>query len=340
MSGGVDSSVAAYLLKKQGYDVTGATLIMWENSDDTSQNDAKKVAEKIGINHITINCVEQFKKYVVEYFIDEYKNGRTPNPCIECNKFIKFGYMLDYAQSHGYDYVATGHYAKIEYDDSLNCHFIKKAEYDSKDQTYVLYGLKKDQLCKILMPLWEYSKEEIREIAKKEIGMYIANKPDSMEICFVPDDNYKKFIQEYSDYVPCPGNFVDKSGNILGRHDGIINFTIGQRKGLGQSFGKPMFVTNIDPHTNNVILGEKGDEYSSGLIADNTNFFIDFENILFAQCKTRYSSKHANCKITKLDSDTVRVEFEQKQRAVTPGQSVVFYEDDKILGGGIIKSTF
>ena len=340
MSGGVDSSVAAYLLKKQGYDVTGATLIMWNNTDDTSVMDAKEVAQKIGIPHITINCENEFREHVIEYFIDEYKNGRTPNPCIECNKFIKFGFMLDYAMDNGYDYIATGHYAKIEYDKSSNCHYIKKADFDSKDQTYVLYGLKKDNLPKILMPLWEYSKDQIREIAKNEIGMYIANKPDSMEICFVPDDDYKKFIQTYSNYIPCTGNFVDKSGKVLGTHDGIINFTIGQRKGLGQTFGKPMFVTGIDPISNDVVLGEKGDEYSSGLIAENVNFFVCFDDVLFTQCKTRYSSKHAPCKVTKLDKTTVKVEFEQNQRAVTPGQSVVFYDNDRILGGGIIKSTF
>lgn len=349
MSGGVDSSVAAYLLKKQGYDVTGVTLVMWDkdtysevstSQDGDATRDAAAVAKKIGINHIVLNCEKEFKKHVIDYFVDEYKNGRTPNPCIECNKFIKFGYMLEYAQNNGFDYVATGHYAKIEYDKGSDNHFIKKCEFDEKDQTYVLYGLGKEKLSKILMPLWKYSKDEIREIAEKEIGMFIANKPDSMEICFIPDDNYKKFIREHGGYEPCPGNFVDKTGKILGRHEGIINFTVGQRKGLGQSFGKPMFVVKIDPENNNVILGEKGDEYSSGLIADNTNFFVDFRDTMTTKCKTRYSAKLADCKITKTDNDCIKVEFDVKQRAVTPGQSVVFYDDDKIAGGGIIKSTF
>ena len=349
MSGGVDSSVAAFLLKKQGYDVTGATLSMWSESKfhsdgnssmSESVRDAKSVADKIGIRHIVLNCEKEFKEHVIDYFIDEYKNGRTPNPCIECNKHIKFGYMLDYAIENDYDFIATGHYAKIVYDESAERHFIQKADFDDKDQTYVLYGLAKEKLCRILMPLWRYSKEEIREIAEKEIGMFIASKPDSMDICFIPDNNYKKFIQTHGSFSPSKGNFVDKAGNVIGAHDGIINFTVGQRKGLGQSFGKPMFVTAINPETNEVILGEKGDEYSSGLITDSINFFIDFGSTLNVQCKTRYSARKAACRITKTDSSSVKVEFDEKQRAATPGQSVVFYENDKVIGGGIIKSTF
>lgn len=343
MSGGVDSSVAAYLLKKQGYDVTGATLLMWNkgeynSADNDSVEDAKNVAKSIGIEHIVLNCASEFKKHVIDYFIDEYAKGRTPNPCIECNKYIKFGYMMDYAVSNGFDYVATGHYAKIE--NTQNGCFIKKADYDDKDQTYVLYGLKKENLCKILMPLWSYTKDEIREIAEKEIGMYIANKPDSMDICFIPDNNYKRFINEYGNITSQKGNFVDKAGNILGTHDGIINFTVGQRKGLGMSFGKPMFVTALNPDTNEVVLGEKGDEFSIGLLAEDVNFFVEFEDKMYASCKTRYSAKQAKCKITKTGKASVKVEFEQMQRAVTPGQSVVFYDGDTILGGGIIKSSF
>lgn len=347
MSGGVDSSVAAYLLKKQNYDVTGVTLRMWNDCEfsagngetpDTSVKDAKAVADKIGIKHIVLDCSELFRKHVIDYFINEYSSGRTPNPCIECNKYIKFGYMIDYAEKNGYDYIATGHYAKISDED--NSMFIRKADYDSKDQTYVLYGIKKDKLSKILMPLWHYTKEQIREIAEKEIGMFIANKPDSMDICFVPDGDYKKFITTYGNIIPQKGNFVDKHGNILGTHTGVINFTVGQRKGLGISFGKPMFVTAIRPEANEVVLGEKGDEYCTGLVAENLNFFIDVNGTFKAKCKTRYSSSYAECIVTVNNDDTVTVNFETEQRAPTPGQSVVFYEDDKILGGGIIKSTF
>lgn len=340
MSGGVDSSVAAYLLKKQGYEVTGVTLIMFGCNNDSIADDAKKVAHKLGINHMTLRCDNEFSKHVTNYFCNEYINGRTPNPCIECNKHIKFGFMMEYAQKNGYDYIATGHYAHIEYDQTDNTYYITKAKYDNKDQTYVLYGIKKEYLPKILMPLWEYTKDEIREIAKKEIGMFIADKPDSMEICFVPDDDYKKYILQTTDYKPIPGSFTDKKGNIIGTHQGIINFTLGQRKGLGQSFGKPMFVINIDPETNNVVLGEKGDEYSIGLEADNINLFVCKDELTNITCKTRYSAKQSLCHIEFTSDSSVKIKFNEPQRAVTPGQSVVFYKGDRLLGGGIIKKVF
>lgn len=340
MSGGVDSSVAAYLLKKQGYEVTGVTLVMFGCNNENIEKDAKDVANTLGINHITLRCHDEFSKHVTDYFCNEYINGRTPNPCIECNKYIKFGFMMEYAEKNGYDYIATGHYAHIEYDHNDKRHYITKAKYDNKDQTYVLYGIKKEYLAKILMPLWEYTKDEIREIAKKEIGMFIADKPDSMEICFVPDDDYKKYILKTTDYKPIPGNFTDKNKNIIGTHGGIINFTLGQRKGLGQSFGKPMFVINIDPETNDVVLGEKGDEYNNGLEADNINLFVEKEKLSTVTCKTRYSAKHALCNVKFTSDNSVKVTFDEPQRAVTPGQSVVFYEGDRLLGGGIIKKVF
>lgn len=347
LSGGVDSSVAAYLLKKQGYEVTGVTLKMWSqklhngNIDncplDKAIDDAKKVADKLEISHIVINCEDEFKSYVCDNFVKCYTDGKTPNPCIVCNKYIKFGFMLDYAEQNGYDYIATGHYAKIIKSDN-GAYKLYKSEYDSKDQTYVLYNLKQHQLKKILMPLGDYSKEEIREIAEKEIGMFIAEKKDSMEICFIPDNDRIGFIKNIYGYNPVKGNFTDTDGNIIGNHDGIINFTIGQRKGLGMTFGKPMFVTKIDAKTNDVTLGEKGSEYSDGLFAEDVTF-IDDKNITFPlnlSCKTRYSAKLAACTV---DSD-FKITFEEPQRAVTPGQSVVFYNGDEVIGGGIIKSTF
>ena len=347
LSGGVDSSVAAYLLKKQGYQVTGVTLKMWSEKLhkgkidncplDKAIDDAKKVAQKLGIAHIVINCEDDFKKYVADNFVKCYTEGKTPNPCIVCNKYIKFGFMLDYANNNGYDYIATGHYAKIVKQPN-GAYKLFKSQYDSKDQTYVLYNLKQSQLSKILMPLGDYSKDEIREIAEKEIGMFIAEKKDSMEICFIPDNNHTGFIKNIYDYTPENGNFVDKDGNIIGNHQGIINFTIGQRKGLGMTFGKPMFVTKIDPNTNDVTLGEKGCEYSNGLFADDVTF-IDENSISFPlelSCKTRYSAKLCSCIV---DGD-YKVTFSEPQRAVTPGQSVVFYNNDEVVGGGIIKSTF
>jgi tRNA-specific 2-thiouridylase len=351
MSGGVDSSVAAYLLKEQGYEVTGITLTMWSEalhkghpvncSMENSEKDAKAVAQKLGIDHITVNCEAEFQKHVVDNFADVYTQGKTPNPCIQCNKYIKFGFMLEYAEKNGYDYIATGHYAKIE-QNSDGIYELHKSDYDAKDQTYVLYNLTQNQLSRILMPLGNYTKEQIRKIAEEKIGMFISEKKDSMEICFIPDDNHTEFIEYYAGYTPIPGDFTDTDGNILGQHKGIINYTVGQRKGLGIAFGKPMFVTRIEPDTNRIILGEEGSQYSKGLIAEDISFTNgeippDGTKLM---CKTRYSAKPAECTIISTDNNTVKVSFDQPLRAVTPGQSVVFYRDDITLGGGIIKSTF
>ena len=351
MSGGVDSSVAAYLLREQGYDVTGITLQMWSEalhkghsvncSMESSEKDAKAVAEKLGINHITINCEDEFQNHVVDYFADVYTQGKTPNPCIQCNKYIKFGFMLDYAENNGYDYIATGHYAKITRNEK-GIYELRKSDYDAKDQTYVLYNLTQNQLSRILMPLGDYTKEQIRKIAEEKIGMFISEKKDSMEICFIPDDNHTEFIEYYAGYTPQIGDFVDNDGNILGQHKGIINYTVGQRKGLGIAFGKPMFVTKIDPDTNRITLGEDGSQYSMGLIAEEISFTDGKIPPVGTRlmCKTRYSAKVAECTISANDDDTLRVDFDQPLRAVTPGQSVVFYRNDVTLGGGIIKSTF
>ena len=347
MSGGVDSSVAAYLLKESGYDVTGVTLKMWNNCEtmpetsDQPIKDASLVANKLGINHIVLDCAQDFSKYVVDYFSNEYINGRTPNPCIECNKYIKFGFMLDYAKNNGFDYIATGHYAKIEKNEETDRYYLKKSDCAAKDQTYFLYTLSQEQLKNTVMPLGTYTKDEIRKIAAEKLGMYISEKADSMEICFVPDDDYISFIKKNKNYVPEKGNFTDKYGNILGTHDGIINFTIGQRKGLGIALGKPVFVTNIDSITNTVTLGEKGEEYSSGLIADNVVFSaIDYPVEPFeTTCKIRYSATPVPCHVAPYDKNSVKVTFNTPQRAVTPGQSVVFYNNDILLGGGIIKKT-
>ena len=347
MSGGVDSSGAALLLKEQGYEVTGITLKMWNKSDnmpetsDQPVKDASLVAEKLGINHIVVNCASVFSKYVLDYFSMEYINGRTPNPCIECNKHIKFGFMLEYAKNNGYDYIATGHYAKIEKDKNTDRYYLRKSDCISKDQTYFLYTLSQEQLKNTLMPLGAYTKDDIRKIAAEKLDMYISEKADSMEICFVPDDNYIEFIKKYKKYMPEKGNFTDKNGNVLGTHSGIINFTIGQRKGLGIALGKPVFVTNIDPVTNTVTLGEKGEEYSKSLIADNIVFSaIDYPKEEFrTKCKIRYSATPVPCTVTPIDLHSVKVTFDTLQRAVTPGQSVVFYDEDILLGGGIIKKT-
>lgn len=350
MSGGVDSSVAAYLLKKQGYEVIGVTMKVWQDPDEkyveredgccglSAVDDARRVANRIGIPFYVMNFKSVFKEKVIDYFIDEYLHGRTPNPCIACNRYIKFEELLKKAHSLGAYYVATGHYARIVQDKQTGRYLIKKSSAEAKDQTYTLYNLKQDQLKHILMPLGEYSsKEEIRKIAK-EIGLDVANKPDSQEICFVPDNDYGKFIKKNIKNKIEPGDFVDTEGNILGKHKGIIYYTIGQRKGLGISLGKPAYVVDIIPEKNQVVLGENKDVFSFKLIAEDVNF-IAFEKLTEpkkVQAKIRYSAKLAEAIIRPLDDDKVVVEFENAQRAITPGQAVVFYDGDVLVGGGTI----
>jgi len=352
MSGGVDSSVAAALLKEQGYEVIGLTMRLWDGEEingechestccsHSAAEDARFVCNKLGIEHFVLDFREDFKNYVIDYFVDEYKNGRTPNPCIACNKFLKFDAMLKRAELLGADYVATGHYAKIEYNKDTNRYLLKKAASQAKDQTYALYSLTQEQLSKTLMPLGELKdKNETREIAER-LGLVTAKKPDSMEICFVPDNDYAGFIKRNSDSFPEEGNFVDTEGNIIGRHKGIVHYTIGQRKGLGVTFGKPMFVVKIDAKTNEVVLAEKGSEFSSELIAGKLNFisFVTPSAPIRVNAKVRYSAKEAPATVT-VEGDKARVVFDTPQRAITPGQAVVFYEidGDSVIGGGIIE---
>ncbi|WMJ82140.1 tRNA 2-thiouridine(34) synthase MnmA [Clostridium sp. MB40-C1] len=334
LSGGVDSSVTAYLLKEKGYDVIGLTMRLCSEVDVSG--DAKKVAEKLNIPHYTIDLREPFKNHVIDNFISEYLSGRTPNPCAVCNKYIKFGVLLDKAKELGADYIATGHYARIEEHDGR--YVIVTAEDQKKDQTYMLYSLSQDVLKHVLMPCGEYSKDEIRKIAKK-IGLEVHDKKDSMEICFIPNDNHGEYINKTSDRKSKEGNFVDKEGNVLGKHKGIINYTIGQRKGLGLSLGKPAFVTDIRPSTNDVVIGEEEEIFKTTLIAKNVNF-IPFDKLEFpmeVEAKIRYSMKKSKATIIPIENNKVKVEFENKQRAITKGQCVVFYSKDLLVGGGTIE---
>ena len=280
MSGGVDSSVAAYLLKEQGYDVIGITLRMSPDNDETIENeggccslsaveDARRVCDRIGIPFYVLNFKDVFKEKVIDYFIDEYMVGKTPNPCIACNKHIKFDALLRKARGIGAEYVATGHYAKIVEEDGR--YLLIKSDDDKKDQTYALYNFTQDQLEHTLMPCGEYTKDKIREIAK-EIGLAVHNKKDSEEICFIPDNDHGRFILEAKPGKIKPGNFVDKEGNVLGRHKGIVYYTIGQRKGLGLSLGRPVFVTDIRPKTNEVVIGPEEDIFKTDLLAKDINF--------------------------------------------------------------------
>jgi len=349
MSGGVDSSVAAAVLLEQGYDVIGVTLKIWEDDNCnvpeieggccslSAVEDARSVANKLGIPYYVMNFKDIFQNKVINYFTEEYLQGRTPNPCIACNRYIKFEEMLNKAVSMGIDYVATGHYAIIEYDKTQNRYLLKKSITDTKDQTYALYNLTQQQLSKVLMPIGNYTKDKVREIAK-DLGLPVFNKPDSQEICFVKDNDYAGFIEKNTTSKIPTGNFIDKNGNFLGKHKGIVHYTIGQRKGLGIALGRPMFVVDIDAKTNNVILGDEDEVFSNGLIANDLNFIsIDKLNEpLLVKAKVRYSSKGSDATIYPLDEDRVKVVFKEKERAITKGQSVVFYNDDVVVGGGRI----
>lgn len=347
MSGGVDSSVAAYLLKEQGYEVIGVTMQIWQDDEEFIEKeggccslsavaDARRVANKIGIPFYVMNFKDAFKRNVIDYFVDEYMEGRTPNPCITCNKFIKFSSFLDKAMAMGIDYVATGHYAIIEKHNDR--YIIKKSEDDKKDQTYALYNLTQFQLERTLMPCGQYKKSKIREIAK-EIGLRVHNKKDSEEICFIPDNDHGRYIKNRFPNKVREGNFVDKQGNVLGRHKGIVYYTIGQRKGLGIAFGKPMYVVDINPFRNEVVLGDLEDLLNTELIAKDINY-IPFDTLkepMEVEAKIRYSQTPSKAIITPIEDGRVRVNFQEKQRAITKGQSVVFYKDDLLIGGGIIE---
>lgn len=333
LSGGVDSATAAYLLLQKGYDVTGIILRLKPDSlADGDIADAQRIADYLGIELRVLDRREIFKKSVIDPFVGEYLAARTPNPCVECNSFIKFGTMLDYALEIGCDGIATGHYAVIE---EKNGRFILRRSQSSKDQSYFLYRLSQFQLSHALFPLEGMEKPQIREIAEKA-GLPVAEKGDSQEICFVPDDDYIAYLASLGITSP-KGNFVDRDGNILGTHNGIINYTIGQRKGLG-AFGKPMFVTGISAENNTVTIGENGSQYSGGLIADRMNY-IAVENLtepIRAQVKIRFKAKPEAATVTPNADGTVTIIFDEPQRSVTPGQSAVIYDGDTVIGGGRI----
>lgn len=351
MSGGVDSTVAAYQLKKMGYEVIGVNMRLWQ--DDfleeahfktdggccslSSVEDARRVCEQMDIPFYALDFKTVFKETVVDYFIDAYKNGETPNPCIACNKYVKFEALLEKAHQLGAYYVATGHYAKVYYDESRKRYVVEKADAVEKDQTYAIYNLTQEQLKHILMPLSDFnSKDEVRQIAA-QFDVQMSQKSDSQEICFVPDQDYVGFLKRNGEFEVKSGNFIDTDGNKLGEHSGIINYTVGQRKGLGITFGKPMYVVDIDPEFNQVVLGENEAVFRTELWADQVNFILmdDIEGTYRCEAKIRYSAKPAPCTIERHD-DQVKVVFDVPQRAITPGQAVVFYKDQYLVGGGTI----
>ena len=358
MSGGVDSSVAAYLLKEQGYNVVGVTMQIWQEEEAYNSpedggccglgavEDARRVADELGIPFYVMNFRDEFRHHVIDYFIDEYFRGRTPNPCIACNRYVKWESLLKRSLSIGADYIATGHYARIEKLENGRTTICRSATLE-KDQTYALYNLSQEQLAKTLMPCGDYSKEEIREMAGR-LGLPIANKPDSQDICFVTDGDYASFIEREIDQRDRdekiekeirPGNFITRQGDIVGKHKGIVHYTVGQRKGLGLSMGHPVFVLEIRTETNEVVIGTVEESLVDTLVADQINFMsvTDLTEPKKVLAKIRYNHPGAWCTVEKTGVDEITCRFEEPQRAVTPGQAVVLYDGDYVLGGGTIR---
>lgn len=348
MSGGVDSSTATLILKNSGYEICGATMKLFNNEDIGEKSktccslsdvfDAKNVAARLGFNHYVFNFTNDFYNDVIKNFAYGYTNGLTPNPCIDCNRYLKFKKLLEKAVLLDYDYLATGHYAQIEYDKEINRYILKKAVDQSKDQTYFLYSMTQYELSKTLFPLGSYLKSEIRDIAQQN-NFINAKKPDSQDICFVKNGSYADFLKNSFGLEFTPGNFVDKSGKILGRHKGIIYYTIGQRKGLGISFGKHKYVIQKNKNDNTIVLGDEQELFKNKLIATDINLIsIDkLSTKMNVTAKIRYNQKETPAIIKPINENEIEVEFKNPQRAITPGQAIVFYNNEKVVGGGIIK---
>ena len=328
MSGGVDSSVAAYLLKKEGYEVVGLTMSLFPKENDTSIIDAKQVCQKLNIEHYIVDYTKEFSNKVIKNFIECYQNAQTPNPCIECNKYLKFGLMWQKAQELNCDYIATGHYAAIK--DNKLCRI------DSpKDQSYFLYKIDKSILPHILFPLNKYiNKDEIRKIAEEQ-NLCVYNKKDSQDICFIPHNDYTSFLEQNLDNLPNKGDFI-YHGKVIGQHKGLIYYTIGQRKGLGISYLHPLYVISLNKENNQVILGDEEELYTKIVNITDINILVD-KLPSKAQAKIRYKSKLTSCNIEIIDNNNLRIIFDEPVKSVTPGQSLVLYDNDIVLGGGIIK---
>jgi len=361
MSGGVDSSASAVLLHRQGYEVIGLFMRSGETESscavspdgllpvlDTPAHrqgccsaqdaaDARRVADELGIPFHSLNFRDAFRQ-IKDYFADEYLAGRTPNPCVQCNNWLKFGRLWEFAQQLGADHIATGHYARILPDGRGN-HSLHCGMDTHKDQSYVLFGIRRELLDRILLPVGEFQKSQIRSFAE-DAGLRVAHKKDSYEICFVPDNDYAGFLQRFRGPSDTAGEFVDTDGNVLGRHAGFERFTVGQRKGLGITFGKPRFVLSVHPDTHRVVLGTRGDLAVSHVIVKQLNWLIDVPPSQFTcSVKLRYQQESITCDVSRETADSAVVRLKSNASAVSPGQAAVFYDGDKVLGGGWIQAT-
>lgn len=344
MSGGVDSSVVALLMKNKGYDCLGITMKLFDGDSEPACctkkdiEDAKSVADSLSIPFSVVNFTEGFKENVIDKFIFAYENGMTPNPCIDCNRYMKFERLFNEGEKMGCDKVATGHYARIEYNELSGRYILKKALDPTKDQSYVLYSLTQPQLSRAIFPLGEMTKEQTRKIAH-DAGFINSDKGDSQDICFVKDEMYYDFIERTQKKKYPPGDFVTVGGEVLGRHKGIIRYTVGQRKGLGIAYSSPLYVVRVDPVENKVILGSNDDLFTDTLIAKNINLISvpEIKEPMRVKAKVRYRHSEQPATVTQLDENTIKVVFDTPQRAITKGQSVVLYDGDIVVGGGVIQ---
>ncbi len=347
MSGGVDSSLAAKLMTDRGFQCIGCTMKLYNNEDAGIERtrtccslddveDARSVAYALGMPFYVFNFTDDFRSTVIRRFIDSYEHGVTPNPCIDCNRFMKFGKLFDRAKILGCDYVVTGHYARIEEQDGV--FLLKKAADESKDQSYVLYAMTQEQLAHVMFPLGDMRKTEVRALAEK-CGFVNAAKPDSQDICFVPDGDYAGVIEKHTGHRPVCGNFVDKSGNVLGQHKGVIHYTIGQRRGLGISAPAPLYVCDICPHTNEVVLGGNDELFRREADVIDFNWISGAAPTHGLRCKAKIRYRHPEqwATVTPAGSSAVHIVFDEPQRAITPGQAAVLYDGDTVLGGGVIQ---
>lgn len=340
MSGGVDSSVAALLLQKQGYEVGGATFELFDGCNENNVGDARVVCEQLGIPHYVLDYRTLFSERVLDYFAASYSAGETPNPCIACNQNIKFGAFAQDAKRLGYDLISTGHYAEIRFDEQSGLYQLWRSVQEKKDQSYVLYHLSQEQLARLVLPIERYSKDQVRAFAA-QAELCVQAKSDSQDICFVPDGAYVQFIARYTGKTPDEGNYLDDEGNVIGRHKGVLHYTIGQRKGLGISFGAHRFVSKLDPVANTVTLSDESAVFSDTLLAKDLKMIAPqrIREPLRCQAKIRYAHKAASASVSMQEDGAVVVKFDTPQRAITKGQAVVFYDGDRVLGGATITGT-